>query len=135
MANKPSGILLALMIILFFMLSCKKKTYYDIDFIVENNCGEQINVEYSIRICSSIGNSCSPQDFNDYISPNQSVELYVKDNMTEDADIQNAFLELNIIKGSETSDYIFWDSDKLSKTKYDDRIEYILTVDSAFFKP
>ena len=124
----------SLILLLFVMSGCEKKTYYDIDFIVQNNCEETIRVDYSIRICSSINNDCTPQDFSDLINEFQNIELYVKDNMSEDGNIEDVFYELDIFKGTVKSNMNFWNTDKLVEKKYDGKIEYILTVDSAFFQ-
>jgi hypothetical protein len=127
-------ILASLTILAFATTGCEKKNYYYIDFNVKNNCTEQIKVDYSVRVCSSIDNGCSPQDFSDLINVNQTMELYVKDNMSEDGNIEDVFYELDIFKGSKKSNFNFWNSEKLTETRYDDRIEYALTVDSTFFE-
>ena len=120
--------------IIFLLIGCEKKEYYDIDFIVKNNCEEQIKVDYTIRVCSSIDNECSPQDFSDIILQSQSIELYVRDNMSEDANIEDVFYKLEIFKGTEKSNKEFWNTDKLIETKFEDRYEFVLTVDSSFFQ-
>jgi len=127
-------LLSSLVLLMIIVSGCEKKTDYDIDFIVQNNCDEGIRVDYTIRICSSIDNECVPEDYSDLINQSQNVELYVKDNITEDGDIENVFYKLNIFKGTEKSNLNFWNTGKLIETKYDHKIEYVLTVDSAFFK-
>ena len=132
--NNLITVLASLTILVFVMTGCEQKVYYDIDFIVKNNCEEQIRIDYSVRVCSSIDNGCSPQDLSDLINVNQSIELCVKDNMSEDGNIEDVFYELDIYKGTEISNLSFWNSEKLTEAKYDDRIEYVLTVDSTFFE-
>ncbi|MEA1873795.1 MAG: hypothetical protein U9N51_05125 [Bacteroidota bacterium] len=127
-------VLAVLIILVFVMSSCEKKTYYDVDFFVKNICEEQIKVDYSVRVCSSIDNDCSPHNFSDLINVNQSMELYVKDDMSDDGKIEDVFYEFEIFKGSEKSNLDIWNSEKLIETKYDERIEYILIVDSTYFE-
>jgi len=127
--------LLSFVLFVFVLTGCyEKKTYYDIDFIVQNNCGEQIRVDYSIRICSSIDNGCSPHDFSDLISQDHNIELYVRDNISDDGNIEDVFYKLDIFKGEKKSNVIFWNTEKLVETKYDNKVEYVLTVDATFFQ-
>jgi len=79
------------------MTGCKKNTYFDIDFIVQNNCAEK-KVDHTIRIYSSIDNNYLPEYFSDLINQRQSLEFYIKDSISDDRNIENVFYKLDIIK-------------------------------------
>ena len=75
-----------------------------------------------------------PQDFSELVEPNSTAELVLRDNLTEDGDPKALFSNLTISRGTELSDFDFWESEQLTETRSGDIIEYTLLVDSTFFK-
>ncbi len=117
------------------LISCdfEDSETFDVDFYVKNNCNEQIKIDYTIRIMSQI-NGLTFKDFSESINKGGRVELYVRDNISKDANIKGVFFEFDIYKGETKSEYDFWDTNNLQKTTFDNRIEFILNVDTTFFK-
>lgn len=128
------SIILLAVLSLYCVTGCKKEKSYDIDFIIKNNYSQTINVIYKVKICSSINNGCEPQQFQTLVAFNSSSQLTVEDKTSiESPDIKSVFQQFEIYNNGIKSTYDFWPTSKISKTNYDDRIEYVLTVDSSFF--
>jgi hypothetical protein len=69
----------------------------------------------------------------DYVITKKSKQLYLTDYLAENGDIKSLFFLFEIYKDGTKSSFDFWNTDKLVKTKYKDRFEFVLTVDSTFY--
>ncbi|MBI5541860.1 MAG: hypothetical protein HY951_17520 [Bacteroidia bacterium] len=125
--------ILSVFLLMLIITGCKKEKNYTVFFIVNNNCNQQLKIDYAIRVCSSQETGCSPQKMTDYVIAKKQQQLYLTDLLADDGDIKSLFYLFEIYKDGTKSAFDFWNTNKLVKTKYDKRLEFVLTVDSTFY--
>jgi hypothetical protein len=120
--------------ILLTWTSCKKDKFFHVDFKVVNETAGDLQVDYSVRICTGVNSGCQYEAFTDFLDEDTSRDLFVSDDIAENAEIKEMFGYLDIYQGVTFSTFDFWNSSALTQTKEGDTYKYVLTVDPTFFE-
>lgn len=115
-------------LIVLALCSCDKKTYYQGEFIITNDCDEMID-------CYGVGKNLSAPStaIHDRI-PAKSSLSYRKIKITDKAIVKDIFESVEIYKNGQKAIKDPMNQDFWEKTFTNNNLTYILVVDSSFFR-
>ena len=127
MRNFSKITLVCFMVVL--LTTCERKTYYQGEYIIVNDCDVAIDVYTVGRNAPSIGDS---REIHDHIPAKSTMSLR-KIKITDEAIVKGIFVYIEIYRNGQKSIKNPMEQYLWIKTLTDNQLTYTLVVDSSFF--
>lgn len=114
----------------------KEEELVEVSFTVVNTTDGTLLIEYDFiaEDCELTNNCGIRQEISDLARPNSGRTLYITDEVAIGFDIETLFDRFQLYKDLAPSNFVFWNTDKLTQTQANGSLNYTLTVDEDFFQ-